>query len=220
MNAALAEILESPELPDIHAAISQRLADERARRKRFYEEITPEDKAEFINGEVVMHSPAQVRHLQVSRRLSNLLSNYVDRRGLGQVFVEKALIVTERNDFEPDLVFYGKEKSQILGLDQMKLPPPDFVVEILSQSTERRDRGIKLEAYAYSGIGEYWIIDPVNETVEIHLLADRVYRRLGIFGGGTIRSEVVTGFEVLGRALFDDDECRAALDRILLPPAL
>ncbi len=220
MNAALEEILESPELPDIHATISQRLAGERARRERFYEEITPEDKVEFINGEVVMHSPTLVRHLQVSRRLTRLLGEYVDRRGLGQVFVEKALIVTERNDFEPDIVFYGKEKSRALGLDQMKLPPPDFVVEILSHSTERRDRGVKLQAYAYSGMGEYWIIDPVNETVEIHLLADRVYRRVGIFGGGMIRSEVVSGFEIPGRALFDDDECRAALDRILLPPAL
>ena len=86
MHAALEEILESPELPAIHQALQQRLEAERARRERFYEEITPEDKAEFINGEVIMHSPALVRHLLVSSRLNNLLSNFARRRRLGQVF--------------------------------------------------------------------------------------------------------------------------------------
>ena len=214
MNTVLAEMLESPELPEIHAAISQRLADERTRRERFYEEITPEDKAEFINGEVIMHSPALVRHLLVSARLVNLLGSFVRRRRLGQVFVEKALVVTERNDFEPDVVFYGLTKARALGLDQLKLPPPDFVAEILSPSTEQRDRGVKFRGYAHSGVGEYWVVDPVRETVETNLLAGGAYRTAGVFGGGMISSQAVAGFEISVRALFDDAECDAALERI------
>ena len=214
MNAALAEILESPELPDIHAAIGQRLADERARRERFYEEITPEDKAEFINGEVIMHSPAQVRHNRASRRLVRLLGEYLDHHDLGEVFYEKILVVTERNDFEPDVLFYGAAKAAALRPEQMKLPPPDFVAEILSPSTEGRDRGVKFRDYAYSGVGEYWLLDPVRETVEVNVLEGRTYRTVGIFGGGEVRSEMVTGFVIPVRALFDDKECRAARERI------
>lgn len=220
MNAALEEILDSPELPDIHAVIGQRLADERARRERFYEEITPEDKAEFINGEVIMHAPALVRHLLVSARFFNLLGSFVRRRRLGQAFVEKAMVVTERNDFEPDIVFYGLEKAPALGLDRLKLPPPDFIVEILSPSTEQRDRGVKFRGYAHSGVGEYWVVDPVRETVEVNLSVGDAYRTAGIFGGGTVSSQVVTGFVIPVRAIFDDVECDTALDRLLLPPAL
>jgi Uma2 family endonuclease len=45
--------------------------------------------------------------------------------------------------------------------------PPDLVVEVLSPSTESRDRGIKLERYRHYGVPEYWIVDPDEQTVEV-----------------------------------------------------
>ncbi len=46
---------------------------------------------------------------------------------------------------------------------------PDLVVEILSKSTGRRDRGIKKGRYEACGVREYWIVDPVGQTVEQYL---------------------------------------------------
>ncbi len=47
---------------------------------------------------------------------------------------------------------------------------PDLCVEILSPSTEATDRGRKLQMFARYGVSEYWIVDPVNETIEVHRL--------------------------------------------------
>ncbi len=217
MPALLEELLESTELPIIFEQLSARIEDERVRREKFYDAMTPEQRVEFINGEIIMHSPVQVRHTRVSRRLTNLLSNYVVCRDIGEVFFEKTLVVTTRNDYEPDVLFYGKERAATLKPTQMKCPPPDFVVEILSSRTERHDRGVKFKDYALHGVGEYWIIDPAKETVEKFVLraAERAYVAEGTYGGGEITSAVVTGFTIPVRALFDDDENRRALDAIL-----
>ena len=49
----------------------------------------------------------------------------------------------------------------------MKYPAPDFIAEILSPSTDERDRGIKFEDYAAHGVGEYWLLDPVIKVNSI-----------------------------------------------------
>ncbi|NJO00879.1 MAG: Uma2 family endonuclease [Bacteroidia bacterium] len=45
-------------------------------------------------------------------------------------------------------------------------PPPDFIIEILSESTEDRDRGIKMIDYALRQVQEYWLIDPEAKALE------------------------------------------------------
>ena len=52
---------------------------------------------------------------------------------------------------------------------------PDFVAEILSPSTEKRDVGIKKDIYEKFGVREYWIIHPKAESVTVYLLKDRKY---------------------------------------------
>ena len=45
---------------------------------------------------------------------------------------------------------------------------PDFVIEILSPSTKKRDLGIKLRKYKETGVREYWIVDPIQKHVIVH----------------------------------------------------
>ena len=56
--------------------------------------------------------------------------------------------------------------SHLLTPDTMKFPVPDLAVEALSQSTEARDRGVKLEDFSSHGVAEYWIIDADEMIVE------------------------------------------------------
>ena len=49
---------------------------------------------------------------------------------------------------------------------------PDLVVEILSPSTAHRDRGIKLDLYARHRVRQYWIVDPVEDVVDVWRFAD------------------------------------------------
>ncbi len=188
---------------------------EAKKRRYFYDVVTEQQKAEFINGEIIVHSPVKYQHNQASFRLAGLLSAYVQRRDLGSVGHEKLLITLTRNDYEPDICFFRSEKARNFAPDQSKFPAPDLAVEVLSDSTETVDRGIKFEDYAAHGVDEYWIVDPVAETIEQYLLQEGVYRLAVKVKTGTIASTVVTGFEIPVRAVFDGTEQLAALQAIL-----
>jgi len=152
-------IRHSPQLPQAIAILQAELEAERQRRDQFYLDMTPDQKIEFIDGEIVLHSPARNRHLDVTGCIFKLLQTYVVLHRLGQVKSEKCLCVFPRNDYEPDVVFFGPVKSASLCPDTMKFPVPDMAVEVLSQSTRDRDRGVKFEDFASNCVEEYWIVD-------------------------------------------------------------
>ena len=52
---------------------------------------------------------------------------------------------------------------------------PDLIIEILSPSTSKRDRTIKLRLYEQAGVPEYWIVDPFNRYVTVYILEDEKY---------------------------------------------
>ena len=212
---ALQQILRSPYLPEAMRRLRAAARAEAKKRRYFYDVVTEQEKAEFINGEIVVHSPVKMRHSVASENLFTLLQMYVRKRGLGVVFHEKILIILTRNDYEPDICFFRMEKAADFTPDQSKFPPPDLAVEVLSESTEAIDRGIKFEDYAAHGVGEYWIVDPVAETIEQYLLQEGVYRLAVKVKTGSIASAVVAGFEIPVRAVFDGAEQLAALQAIL-----
>lgn len=208
-------LLDSPALPEILEEGRLALEREQALRAKFHEEITSETKWEFIQGEVVTHSPALNRHLAASEHLLALLSAYVRVHGLGLVRHEKAMTSFPRNDYEPDLMFFGIEKAGLIESDTLRFPIPDLIVEILSPTTEKRDRGIKFEDYAVHGVREYWIVDAVAETIEVFRLDGQVYGIAEPLKQGIVASEVVPGFSIPVRSIFDDRENLAALRSIL-----
>jgi Uma2 family endonuclease len=214
-SAVLTALLESPALPELIHEAKVAWDREQKLREKFRADITPEQKWEFIQGEVVMHSPALNRHLLATQRLFKVLDAYVTTRGCGEVRVEKAMTVFPRNDYEPDVVFFGLAKVALIDADTLRFPIPDLAVEVLSPSTEARDRGIKFQDYALHGVAEYWIVDPVAETVEAHRLADGVYPPASRQAAGVLASEAVPGFEIPIRAIFDEAENLAALRRML-----
>ncbi|HRI13699.1 MAG TPA: Uma2 family endonuclease [Verrucomicrobiota bacterium] len=215
MTGLLEQVMELPTLPEFVAELDTRLAAERERRRQFYEQIPDGAKWEFINGEVIMHSPDMVRHMAVRRNLESLLWNYVNSRQLGTVLAEKGLCVFPRNDFMPDVIFFGRDKAATLQAKQLRLPVPDFACEVLSDSTARRDRGVKFRDFEAHGVVEYWLVDADAETVEQFLLRDGAYVLELKSGSGQIRSHAVVGFEIPIRALFDPAENLAALRSLL-----
>jgi len=215
MTSLVAELLDDPALPDKVAALQERLAGEQTRRAKFYEEITEGDKAEFINGEVIMHSPAMARHTAARVRLTKLLHTYVSMQRLGQVYDEKSLCVFPRNDYEPDVVFFGLGKAALIDLTTLKFPIPDFICEVLSDSTEIRDRGVKFRDFEAHGVGEYWLVDAEGEVLEQYLRRGDRYELALKSGSGEVASSVVKGFRIPVRALFDDGENLRALRSLL-----
>ncbi len=201
-------IMASPDAPQQLDALYDAMQDEKNRRHDFRQWITPSIKAEFINGEVVLHSPVKKKHFSVTDLLSRLLSYYASIRKLGRVATEKAMIALTRNDYEPDLVFFSKEKYDTFEEDQMLFPAPDFVVEILSKKTAAKDKGIKKRDYAAHGIQEYWIIDPNRQQIDQYILflpTDKQYSPPKTYGlSDEIESRVIKGFVIPVQAIFDE----------------
>ncbi|MBI4626135.1 MAG: Uma2 family endonuclease [Verrucomicrobia bacterium] len=219
MHALAGPLLESPELPEIVDMLNARLCAERTRRKRFLDELTPSMKAEFINGDVVLHSPAKSRHIAASDNAFSLIRAFILPRGLGRVMHEKALVSFPRNDYEPDVAYFSLAKAALIEPDQLRMPVPDLIVEVLSDSTAANDRGIKFADYAAHGVGEYWIVDPEAETIEVYLrdTAASVYLAAApLRGAAIVRSRVLAGLEFPAGAIFDE---AAHLDALNTLPA-
>ena len=215
MIAAVEELLASPTLPETVARLNSALAEERQRRARFYDEITPEMKVEFINGEIIMHSPAANEHIAITGFISNLLVNYANTHDLGEVRIEKALCVFQRNDYEPDIVFFGPEKTAKLRPKTLKFPVPDFVCEVLSDSTTKRDRGVKFQDYEAHGVREYWIVNPDRRELEQYVLERGRYVLRMKSRTGEVTSAAIKGFRAPLAAFFNTKANLAALRQLL-----
>ncbi|GAA4403233.1 Uma2 family endonuclease [Nibrella viscosa] len=202
----VADLLDAPDAKLIIERVQAILNDEEQRRKEFREWLRDDFKAEFINGEVIMHSPAKRRHLNATDNLATLLRIFVNLHELGEVNTEKALVTLTRNDYEPDICFWNVKTAEAFHDDQMEHPAPDLVVEVLSKSTAERDRGVKFEDYAAHGVKEYWIIDPTRQTVEQYQL-DEEFMAFESVATLTIKetiiSKTVSGFQIPVRAIFD-----------------
>ncbi len=206
MTELAAQLLESSQAPQIIQQVQAILNDEKNRRRAFYEWMDEDMKTEFINGEIVVHSPAFHKHNAAVLFLGTLLNAFVTDRGLGQVVVEKALIELTRNSYEPDICYFGPAKAATLEPDLLYYPAPDLVVEVLSKSTKKNDRETKFEDYAAHGVAEYWIIDPTRQTIEPFTVdADtEAYAPTGVFRvGQSVSSVAVAGFTIPVKAVFD-----------------
>ena len=182
---------------------SKRLAEEAERRKDFYKDYD-DVKVEFINGEVIVHSPAKVKHLECVNNIAELMSIYAKINKNGTICKEKAMISLVRNDYMPDIVYFNNQQSATITKDQWQFDAPSLIVEVLSDSTRSTDRGIKWRDYAKAGVMEYWIVDADEETVEQFILTDDNSFDLHIKAQtGMIRSSAIHGFEIPIRACFD-----------------
>ena len=207
MTVTLNQLLQQPNLSLLVKQAQTVLQSEAERREAFYEWMDDNMKVEFINGQIIMHSPVTRKHNLVRRFLSVLIDMFNSLSELGELHDEKAMIHLTRNSFEPDVCFFLNETAKNFQEEQMLFPAPDFVVEVLSKGSITRDRVDKLKDYAAHNIAEYWIIDPRKETIEQCLMPvphEQKYASRRTFKiDETIESTVLKGFKIPVRALFD-----------------
>ena len=130
----------------------------------------PDDgnRYEFIGGRLYMTPAPVTRHQRISKRMWAALVRVLENPGRGEVFHAPYLVEFPGTGdcVQPDLLFVSDERREIIGEKQVT-GAPDLIVEILSPSTAHRDRGIKLDLYARRGVRQYWIVDPVEDAVDV-----------------------------------------------------
>jgi Uma2 family endonuclease len=142
---------------------------------------TPDDgkRYEFLGGEVYVSPSPSFPHQHTSGELLQQMRAYfcspdVDAR---VYYAPLAVILSDTPPWdaeivEPDL-FVVKDLSMIAhrGLNGAPL----VIVEIVSASNPSLDRKVKFERYAANGVPHYWMVEPIEETMECHRLADGRY---------------------------------------------
>jgi Uma2 family endonuclease len=127
----------------------------------------PDDgnRYEVVRGALFVTPPPSTDHETIAARLSQLLTPYVAAHGLGYVYHPRSVIQRAGSQTEPDLTVRQPPSP---GAKWERVPMPILVVEVLSRSTEQRDRKEKRSYYLEdAGIPEYWIVDGRERSVTI-----------------------------------------------------
>ena len=123
--------------------------------------------AEWVEGEVIMTSPASLQHQLIASFLSAVMGIYAQRRQLG--VVTGPFQMKLRNGREPDLSFVATDHLGRFKENRLE-GAADLVVEIISPESVDRDRDRKFYEYEQGGILEYWLIDPLRRRVDLSQL--------------------------------------------------
>jgi Uma2 family endonuclease len=162
--------------------------------EKMFDELVDEDtRAELIDGVMIVHSPASMRHDDTSGFWRTLMRMYAARKRLGKVLGPDSLIhLGRRRKFPPDLFFL--KKGRVKGvLPKLFKGTPDWVGEVLSPSNRDEDLEEKRLAFWEARVPELWFVDLDNEEVIVDRLVKDEYVTTKV-SRGRISSTVVTGF--------------------------
>jgi len=124
---------------------------------------------EMIYGKEIIMSPVRFKHFKLQKNLFKLLDNYLSNKPNYEVLSDFAVYFEKNHWMEPDICIIS-DKNMIR--DSFVYGAPDFVVEILSPGTYKRDMGVKKDTYEQYGVKEYWTIDPDSRIITVYLNKD------------------------------------------------
>jgi Uma2 family endonuclease len=167
--------------------------------KMTYEEflawVDEDTWAEWVNGVVVVLTPASNRHQMLLGFLLSLFQHFVEVHQLGRVLCApfQMKLGPDMPGREPDILFIARER-----LDRLQNAyfdgPADLVVEIISRDSRSRDRGEKFYEYEQAGVREYWLLDHQRRQAEFYQLGpDGIYHTVPIDARGMYHSAVLEG---------------------------
>jgi Uma2 family endonuclease len=137
---------------------------------------------QLIEGELFMSPSPNWRHQKISRNIERILERYLEKQDLGELFhAPMDVILNETNVYQPDVLFFTYKGNARLG-ERCVEGAPDFVVEILSESTAHLDRDRKRKIYAQRGVKELWFVDPQEKQIIVFDLQKSAKAPVGTYG--------------------------------------
>lgn len=126
-------------------------------------------RAELIDGVLYDMAPPSRIHQKLVSKLTQVIGHHITAKGGScEVYPAPFSVLLNADDktyVEPDIsVICDKNKLSDRGCEGA----PDFVIEIVSPSSRRKDYVIKNALYSEAGIREYWIVDPARERTTIY----------------------------------------------------
>lgn len=138
-----------------------------------YMQIDDDRRFEVLSGELVMVPSPNAYHQTAITKLGQILGRHVDDRELGRCFdAPFDVVLAEDTVVQPDLVFVREERFAELYDGHGITGAPDFVAEVVSPSTETRDRHRKRQLYAEAGVEWFLLVVPKARVVEVLQLGE------------------------------------------------
>lgn len=134
---------------------------------------------EMIGGRLIAMSPSPtVRHNRVSGNIYNIFYTFLKGKRCCAFHDNTKVFLSEEERYIPDvMIVCDRDKIKTAGV----FGAPDLVVEVGSPSTVKRDRGHKKDIYEKHGVREYWLVNPGEYSIEVHLLEDGRFRLDNIY---------------------------------------
>lgn len=126
--------------------------------------LTEDDRVELVEGEIIEMSPIGRRHAACVARLTNLFTRLLIENAI--VWVQNPIVLNDYSEPQPDITLLRRRDD----FYEHSLPTPSdvlLVVEV-ADTTLEYDRQIKVPLYARAGIAEVWIVNLVDEQIEIY----------------------------------------------------
>lgn len=162
-------------------------------------ELIPPDhnRYEIVDGELFVTPSPRTLHQIIVGNLHTDLMIYVRLNKVGKAFVAPLDVVfTSSTVLIPDIIFVSSDRLNVVGEKNIS-GAPDLVVEVISDSSRRLDREVKLKQYALYGVAEFWLIDPDGRTIEVFRLSNGVYELVSLLGwNDLLHSPLLPGFSV------------------------
>lgn len=162
--------LQQEKSTDMEAALTDRKgAGEKIYTVADIEALPDGERAELIDGEMFVMATPTLMHQEILGEIYLRIKLYVkENKGKCRVFLAPFAVYIkddERNYVEPDIAVIGDPDK----LDEKGCHgAPDWVIEIVSVSSRHMDYVTKLALYESSGVREYWLVDPQQESVVVY----------------------------------------------------
>ena len=167
---------------------------------------------EVIGGELVRKAAPSGEHGGAQFDLAALLATAYRRpSGAGRpggwwFAAEVEIELAPHEIYRPDLLGWRRERVPERPRGMPIRIRPDWVCEVLSRTSEQRDRGTKFEGYRRAGVPHYWLVDPQAEMLTVHRWTQEGYLVvLNASRGERVRAEPFDAIELQVGILFGDD---------------
>lgn len=127
------------------------------------------ERAELVDGQLYMMAPPSRKHQRITTELCTIINNHIkSNHGSCEVNVAPFAVFLNEDDknyVEPDIsIICDRRKLNDKGC----VGAPDWIIEIVSDSSRRMDYSIKLFKYRTAGVREYWIVDPAKDRITVY----------------------------------------------------
>jgi Uma2 family endonuclease len=169
-----------------------------------FDEMVDEDtKAELIDGVMIVHSPATLRHDNVAGFLRALMRCYVAEKGLGIVLGPDGLVRIKKGRRVGADIFFLMQDRVPSPLPKEYKGVPDLFIEVLSPSNRDEDLEDKRPLYREARVKEIWFVDPEGQEIIVDRRHGKRYITKTI-RSGLIKSTVIKGFWIYSEWLWTD----------------